>query len=95
MDFVTVRDMRTKPKSVWETLSTGEDVVITNNGKPTALMIEIPEKGFEETVRAVRQARAMIAFNTMRKKAAQRGFMSEEEINAEIAAYRTERQTQQ
>ena len=88
MNFYSVRDLRTTPKSVWENLSADGEVVITNNGKPTALMLDITDGSFEETLKAVRQARAMIAFNSMRAKAAKRGYMSDEEIEAEIAAAR-------
>ena len=70
MNFYSVRDLRTESKNVWDNLSTGGEVVITNNGKPSALMINIPEGSFDEIVQAVRQARAMIAFNNMRRKAA-------------------------
>lgn len=76
---------------MWETLEAGDEVVITNNGKPSALMIEIPEGGFDETVQAVRQAKAMIAFNQMREIASAHGFMNEEEIEAEISAARAEK----
>ena len=88
MNFYSVRDLRTTPKSVWENLSADGEVVITNNGKPTALMLDITDGSFEETLKAIRQARAMIAFNSMRAKAAERGYMSDEEIEAEIAAAR-------
>ena len=90
MNFYSVRDLRTESKSVWENLSAGGEVVITNNGKPSALMIDIPDGGFDEIVQAVRQAKAMIAFNNMRRKAAQRGFMTDAEIEAEISAARSE-----
>ena len=90
MNFYSVRDLRTESKNVWENLSAGGEVVITNNGKPSALMIDIPEGGFDEIVQAVRQARAMIAFNNMRRKAAMSGFLSDEEIEAEINAARNE-----
>ena len=88
MNFYTVRDLRTTPKSIWDNLTTDGEVVITNNGKPTAIMIDISDGSFEETLRAVRQAKAVIAFNSMRTKAASKGFMSEEEIEAEIEAAR-------
>ena len=88
MNFYTVRDLRTTPKSIWDNLTADGEVVITNNGKPTAIMIDISDGSFEETLRAVRQAKAMIAFNSMRTKAASKGFMSEEEIEAEIEAVR-------
>ena len=88
MNFYTVRDLRTTPKSIWDNLSSDGEVVITNNGKPTALLIDIADGGFEETVKAVRQARAMLAFNSMRMKAAENGYMTDEEIKAEISAAR-------
>ena len=53
-------------------------------------MIDIPADSFDEVVQAVRQAKAMIAFNSMRRKAAARGFMSDEDIEAEIQAARNE-----
>lgn len=88
MNFYSVRDLRTETKKLWNNLSAGGEVVITNNGKPAALMINIPTDCFDEVVQAVRQAKAMVAFNNMRSKAASHGFMSEEEIEAEIAAAR-------
>lgn len=89
MEFYSVRDLRTESKRVWENLAEGGEVVITNNGKPAALMIDIPEGGFDDVVQAVRQAKAMIAFNNMRRRASARDFMSDAEIEAEIAAARS------
>ena len=88
MNFYTVRDLRSAPKNIWNSLSDDGEVVITNNGKPSALMLDISGKDFELALRAVRQAYAMIAFNRMRGRAAKAGFMSDEEIEAEIAAAR-------
>jgi phage-related protein len=91
MNFYSARDLRTIPKNIWNALSADGEVVITNNGKPTALMLNISETNFDEVVRAVRQAKAMIAFNSMRAKAAKQGYMADDEIEAEIAAYRREK----
>ena len=88
MNFYTVRDLRTTPKSIWENLSSDGEVIITNNGRPTAILFDIADGSFEETVKAVRQAKAMIAFNSMRAKAAANGYMSDKDIEAEIAAAR-------
>lgn len=88
MNFYTVRDLRTTPKVLWDDLSADGEVVITNNGRPTALLLDISDGSFEETVKAVRQMKAMVAFNSMRSKAAARGYMSDKEIEAEIAAAR-------
>ena len=90
MNFYSVRDLRTTQKAIWENLEKDGEVVITNNGKPTALLINIEEGSFEETLKAVRQAKAMIAFNSMRSRAATEGFMSDAEIEAEIEAARRE-----
>jgi hypothetical protein len=88
MRFYTARDLRTIPKNIWDTLRSSGEVVITNNGKPTALMLNISDDNFEEVSKAVRQAKAMIAFNSMRGKAAAQGFMTDGEIESEIASYR-------
>jgi hypothetical protein len=88
MNFYTARDLRTIPKSIWTSLSENGELVITNNGKPTALMLDISENSFEEVIKSVRQAKAMRALNSMRSKAAARGFMSAKEIDAEIKLYR-------
>ena len=90
MKFYSMRDLRTESKQMWETLSANQEVVITNNGKPAALMIDVSEENFEEMLRAVRQAKAMVAINAMRATARSMGYFTEEEIEAEIAAARAE-----
>ena len=92
MQFHTVRDLRTSPKTVWESLGKGE-VVITNNGRPSALMLDISKGDFEETLQLIRQTRAMMAIRRMQEGAAKAGLdkMTLDEINAEIAAARKER----
>ncbi len=88
MNFYSVRDLRTNSKSMWADLTSGDEVVLTNNGKPSALIIDIPEGSFDEIVQAVRQAKAMIALNSMRRRAAKEGFMSDEDIESVIAEAR-------
>ena len=51
-------------------------------------MLDIEDGRFEETIRAVRQAKAMLAFNSMRQTAASNGYLTDAEIEAEIAAAR-------
>ena len=88
MDFYSVRDLRTETKKMFDTLSKGEEIVITNNGKPAALMLDISGENFEIMIQAIRQAKAMIAFNNMRSRAAQCSYMTEEDIEIEINAAR-------
>ena len=92
MTFFTVRDLRSTPKTVWATLEEQKEVVITNNGKPTALMIPIDDTNFEDILATVRQAGAMRAVNRMRMAAAESGAsrLRLDEINAEITAARKE-----
>lgn len=84
MNFYSMRDLRTESKSMWQDLSKGDEVILTNNGKPSAIVIDIPEGGFDEAIQAIRQAKAMIALNSMRQKAAKEGFKTDEEIEALI-----------
>ena len=84
MKFYTVRDLRTTPKTLWDNLANDGEVVITNNGKPTALLFDIANDDLEEVLKAVRHAKAMIAFNSLQAKAAKKGYISDEEIEDEI-----------
>lgn len=88
MNFYSVRDLRTNSKSMWADVNSGDEVVITNNGKPSALVIGIPEGSFDEVVQSVRQAKAMIALNSMRRKASTAGYMSDNNIEAIIVQAR-------
>lgn len=84
MNFYSMRDLRTESKNMWKDLSRGDEVILTNNGKPSAIVIEIPDGGFDEVVQATRQAKAMMALNSMRQMAAREGFKSDDEIEALI-----------
>ena len=65
--------------------------MVTNNGKPAVMLLDVSDKDPEELMKAIIQAKAMIAVNKMRSIAAANGYMTEEEINAEIKAARVER----
>ena len=93
MNFYSIKDLRIETKNICEHIRQNGEAVITNNGKPTVLMLDISENNFEETIRAVRQAKAMIAFNSMKTIAAKSGYMTESEIDEEIKATRSERRS--
>ena len=88
MDFLTVREFRTSSKNVWDRLAKCDKMVITNNGKPTALLLDIRNDDLEETLMTLRHAKDMRLFNHMRATAEQRVFLSDNEIEAEIQAAR-------
>ena len=50
MRFITVRDLRTSPAKIWKTLPEEKEMVITNNGRPIALLTPITDGNFEETI---------------------------------------------
>ncbi len=90
MNFYTVRDLRTHPREVWERLSETHEVIITNNGKPRALMIEIDDESLEDVLASVRQSMAMRAVNKLRIASVRSGRseMTTEDINEEISKAR-------
>jgi len=88
MDFLSVREFRASSRNIWQKLSQDGKMVITNNGKPTALLLDISNEDLEETILTLRQVRAMRLFNRMRAEAERRGFLSEKEIEAEIKSAR-------
>ena len=92
MNFYSTREMRTASKSIWDSLANDGEVVITNNGKPAAIMINIEDGNFEEMLAAIKQAHTMMVVNKMREKAAKSGFLNDDEIQAEIASERKEKQ---
>lgn len=93
MKFVSSRDIRVNPRPIFEALGEQNEIIVTSRGKPVALLVGISGEDLEETVRLVRRARAQLAVSRMRKAAARKGLdrMSQEEIEAEIAATRSER----
>lgn len=93
MKFITVRDIRTSPARIWKQLPDEQEMVITNNGRPIALLTPITDQSLEQTLSAVRRARAMAAVQNMQKKARDAGLdqMSEDQIENEIRAARGER----
>ncbi|OGP61159.1 MAG: hypothetical protein A2162_07030 [Deltaproteobacteria bacterium RBG_13_52_11b] len=92
MRFISVRDLNTKPKEVWSKVK-DEEVVITSNGKPIALLSGVTEETLENTVRAIRRSRALIALEEMQKKSIDLGLdkWTDSQIEAEIKAVRKSR----
>ena len=92
MQFISVRDLSTKPKEVWSKIKE-EEVVVTSNGKPIALLSGITEKTLEKTIRAIRRSRALIALEEMQKHSMQLGLdkLTDFQIKSEIQTVRKSR----
>jgi prevent-host-death family protein len=93
--FVSSREIRVNPKPVFDAAREGDEVVITSRGKPVALLVGVDGDDLEETLRHFRRAKAQAAVSRMREAAAGEGLagMAQDEIEAEIAAARSERAT--
>lgn len=92
MRFISVRDLNTKPKEIWSRVK-DEEIVITSNGKPIALLSGVTEETLEKTLRAIRRSRAFIALEEMQKKSIALGLdkLTNSDIESEIQAVRKSR----
>ena len=96
MSFVSFRELRTSTAKIKEMLTDDGKIVVTNNGKPTAIMIQVGEADFEDTLAVLNQVRLTRAINNIRA-AAQLSSVSNmtlDDINAEIKKSREERKKQ-
>jgi len=94
MKFLSTRELRNRPGYVRH-LVRKDELVLTTNGKPIAILLGIEEDELEETARAIRQAKAQLALSRLRKQAARRGTdrMSYSDVDAEIRAVRSRRKS--
>lgn len=89
MKYVSVSEFRNRPGRLLSTLSK-EDVVLTANGKPKGVLVGVDETRLDDTVEAIRRAKAILAVSCIRRKASETGTdrVSMAEINREIRAVR-------
>lgn len=90
MRFVSVRELRGRSAEVWRRLPEDSDVVVTSNGKPIAILSAVTPAGVDESLSALRRARAIAAVNAMQSQSAAAGKhrLGRKTIQAEIAAVR-------
>jgi len=90
MKFVSVKDFKLSPTSVWKKLSTEREMVVTTNGKPIALLTPVSDEMLEDMITAVRRAKALIAMKRMQDISTTLGNnkMTLENINAVIKEVR-------
>lgn len=93
MNFYGMRELSNNTKNVMNTVADNGTVMITDNGKPTALVIGVTEESFEMVLAMVQQMKARKAFEELRKKALNDfpNGLTEEEIEAEIQSARKEK----
>ena len=86
MKFVTARDFKRSSPSMWRKLVSERELIITNNGKPIALLTPLNDETLEDTVSAVRRAKAINAMKRMQEISVSLGNdkMTLDEINSII-----------
>ena len=95
MKFVSVRELRDRTAQLWRDLQREKDLVVTNNGKPVAILTATDSDSFERSLGEIRRCRANDALSALQRDAAERGLdrLTMDDIDAEIRASRTRRHT--
>jgi len=92
MKFLSIRELRSSTAKIKEMLSDDGKVVLTTNGKPAALMIEVSEDSIEDVLIDLRAAQARRAIRQLQAQSVRTGLdiMTLDDINNEIADARRE-----
>jgi antitoxin (DNA-binding transcriptional repressor) of toxin-antitoxin stability system len=93
MKTVTIRDLRTRPREVQQSLSAGDHTLLTSNGKPVAIMVPVDSSNFDETLELLQRARAQQAVRAIRRSAQAAGTdnLSPKDIDRVVAETRKKR----
>jgi hypothetical protein len=90
MKFMSTREFRVNTGRLRDDLSRDEEVVLTANGRPYAIVSSVRPEWFDKELRAIRGARAKVALERVRKSAVKAGTadMPMAQIDTIIAAVR-------
>ena len=90
MNFYGIRDLSNNTKSVMSSVSTNKKVMITDNGKPSAIMLSINESNFETILAFVQKLEMQLAVTELQKQSLANfpDSISDDEIQKEIDATR-------
>ena len=93
MEFVSMREFTASPKKTQAKLTANGELIVTNNGTPTMLVIDIENKDFMRTIDYLRRQEALDILHDIQMDSVRKGTDSikMDEIDAEIAAYRREK----
>lgn len=93
MKFVTIRDLRSKSRQIQIDLPKYKEMILTSNGKPIAIMSVITEESLEDSLSAIRRARAIRAVTDLQLQGAKskRYMTTANEIDKEIREVRSRR----
>jgi hypothetical protein len=97
MEFVPYRVLRNQPAELRRKLKENGELVVTVDGEPLAVMLEIPKGSLEELVLLLSQVRAQLAVASIREQARQRGLgdMTVEQADTLVQETRSARRKRQ
>ncbi len=73
MKFMSAREFRVNTATMRRDLDRDEEVVLTANGRPFAIVSAVRPESFDKELRAIRGARARVALERARESAARSG----------------------
>lgn len=93
MKLVTVRDLRGRSAEVWRMLARERELVVTSNGRPVAVLSSVTPDDLEESLAAIRRARAVQAVAKLQELSLSRfpSGLPGRTVDREIAAVRRKR----
>jgi hypothetical protein len=93
MRFMSAREFRVNTGTMRRDLDRDEEVVLTANGRPFAIVSAVHPESFDRELLAIRGARARVALDRVRESAARSGTadLSVAQVDAVIANTRRAR----
>ena len=90
MRFVTIKELRSSTAAIRRDLAADEEIVVTANGRPIALLSPVDGDNLEQELQASRRARARAALDRVRAQARAAGTsgMAMREVEEVVAATR-------
>jgi PHD/YefM family antitoxin component YafN of YafNO toxin-antitoxin module len=96
MQFVPYRLLRNEPSTLRQKLEDEGQLVVTVDGKPFAIMIDLPEiENMEDILLLISRLRAQMAARAIRSQARRDGLdrLTDDQVNEVIAKTRRERKS--
>lgn len=93
MSTISVSDLKKKPAKQWRTSARKNQVVVTSDGQPVAVLLSVNAQSLEPTLATLRSLRALQAQAALQKAAVENGTdqLTMDDIDAEIAVARRNR----
>ena len=93
MSTISVSDLKKRPAGQWLPSAGQDDVIVTAEGRPVAVLLRTDAESLAPTLAALRSVRALQAQAALQKAAVANGTdqLAQSDIDAEIAAARRAR----